>query len=182
MIWRAWCRPCARWNLRHSCAVSGPRIGWSASNLPRPKRASHSAITLSIRSMFSKTSVLSCSSGVPRGRARSGDFRPLGMNPSQTTARRCHRFVLRSPLALAFSAARQRSKFLIVPTYVKLRWSSISAELHLPSGWRAKSSVDMPSIALANTVRSLQSSGCTSSRMPCSNSRRKISLHEPRRA
>src|SRR5207248_2928246 len=79
------------------------------------KLASHSTMLLSIRAIFSKTSVLSCATGVPRGSTRSGDFRPGGKNPSQSIPRRCHRLALRSGLAPDFPIAKQRSQFLMVP-------------------------------------------------------------------
>lgn len=175
MIWRAWCVPWTQWNFLHSLAVSGPRIGCSAIDLPRPYWLSQAAISLSMRSIFSKISVVSCAMGAPRGKARSGDLRPEGRYPSQMRTRRCQRLLLRSMVAPDFPALRQRSQFLTVPRYVWFKWSNISAELHFPSGCRAKSSTVIPWIAFANWSRKSDSFEVTSSRMLCSNCSCKIS-------
>ena len=52
--------------------------------------------------------------------------------------------LLRSELARACPEATQRSRFLAVPRYERFRCSRICAAPHLPSGWRDRSSGDIP--------------------------------------
>lgn len=99
---------------------------------------------LSILVRLCRISTFTCSGGIPRGRARSGDFRPPGIQCNFVTTKRCSRLLLRSELDRACPEATQRSRFLAVPRYERFRCSRICAAPHLPSGWRDRSSGDIP--------------------------------------